>query len=175
MNAGHPIHPVDRLSEHEKCRIYFRRVVDLAAVEGLLPVDRQTPVGCFAFSDAYEEGRSLDEKLHEDLAQFQKDYPDLVMNRHALLDRQYQGAIGRYQQSSATEKREDLIRIGATYRVWPTCVSFVLTYPWDLAGNGKPVRFRHDLPDFTKRRIRRILEDKGIGFGSDLFDFREYP
>ena len=170
MIDRNPIHPVDVLSEQEKCRIYFRRAVDLAVAEGLLPRDRHTPVGWFAFSDAYEEGGRLDKKLRVDLNRFEHDHPQLVKNRHVLLDRRHDGAVERYQQSSAEEKRADLIRIGATYRVWPAGVSFVLTYPWDLAGNGVPVRFRPGLSDFTRRRICRILEDAGIDFDPDRFD-----
>lgn len=170
MTVEDSVHPIDRLSEQEKCRIYFRRVVDLAVAEGMLPRDRHTPVGWFAFSVAYEEGKRLDEKLQDDLHRFEHDHPQLAKDRHALLDERYKGAVGLYKQSSAEDKRADLIRIGATYRVWPTCVLFTLTYPWDLVGNGIPVRFRLDLSDFTKRRICRILEDASIAFDPDRFD-----
>ncbi len=166
-----PAHPVDGLTEHEKCRIYFHRVVDLAVAEELLPPDRHTPVGWFAFSDAYEEGKRLDATLRLELGRFENDHPRLVKNRHALLDLQHGGAVELYQRSSTKEKKADLIRIGATYRVWPTGVSFVLTYPWDLAVNGIPVRFRQDLSDFSRRRICRILTDARIDFGADLFDY----
>ena len=135
-----------------------------------MPPRRDTPVGWFAFSHAYEEGRKLDGRLREDLAHFEQDHPELVKKRHSLLDRRFQGTIKRHQQASPGEKRADLIRIGATYRVWPEGVSFVLTYPWDLEGNGRPVSFRPDLSDFSRRRIRRILEDADIEFSSDLFD-----
>ena len=37
----------------------------------------------------------------------------------------------------------------------------VLTYPWDLAGKGQPVRFRDDLSEFMKRRILEILRRAG--------------
>lgn len=170
MTGDAPIHPVDALSEQEKCWIYFRRVVDLAVAEGLVPGDPRTPIGHFAFSACYTRGRNLDEQLSTELARFEEQYPDVVKSRHAEMDWRYPEVIERYQRSSASEKRDDLIRIGASYRVWPSCTSFVLIYPWDLAGRGRLVTFRPDLPQFTKRRILQILKDAGQPCDFNIFE-----
>jgi hypothetical protein len=44
-----------------------------------------------------------------------------------------------------------------------------LTYPWDLDGKGRIVRFRQDLSDFMKRRIVAILRKAGKLGHSALF------
>jgi hypothetical protein len=74
-----------------------------------------------------------------------------------------------FHNASPEEKASHLIRIGATYAVWPKGTSFVLTYPWDLLGNERPVRFRNDLTEFMKRRIAGVLKQAGRLRNPNLF------
>lgn len=158
MNSESLIHPVDLLTQQDRNRIYFSRVVDLAVVFGLLVPDPNTEIGHFAFSRHYYQGKLLDAELQRALRQFRERYPELVESRKAEQDRIFSGVVEKFQMERDTEKIHDLIIIGATYGVWPVGTSFALTYPWDLDGIGQPVRFRDDLSDFTKRRILEILK-----------------
>ncbi len=155
------IHPIDRLADEDKNRIYFSRVVDLAVASALLIPDPDTEIGHFAFSKHYYHGKQMDRELQEQLSEFRQKYPDLVAGRRAEQDRIFSGAAGMFGIETDSEKIDDLIVVGATYRVWPAGTSFALTYPWDLDGIGRPVRFRSDLSDFTKRRILAILKKAG--------------
>lgn len=164
------IHPVDRLARQDKSRIYYSRVVDLAVVSGLLVPDPSTEVGHFAFSRYYYQGKELDTDLQQALKEFKEQYPDLVTKRRAEQDRIFSGAVERFYNEADTEKIHDLILIGATHSVWPVGTSFALTYPWDLDGEGQPVRFRADLSDFMKRRIVEMLKKAGKLRNPRLFD-----
>ena len=170
MTDLRPTHPVDDLTSEQKCRIYYRRVVELAVLCNLLTSDRDTEIGHFAFSRHYREGRELDLKLQEALRTFTERFPDLVIDRRKQQDEALAGVATAFHQSSNADKLRDLIVIGATYRVWPVGTSFALTYPWDLEGRGHPVRFRSDLPDFMKRRILDILKKAGKLRSPNLFE-----
>jgi hypothetical protein len=169
MNDSIPVHPIEALSSQDKCDVYFSRVVDLAVASGLLDPDPNTEVGHFAFSAHYIRGKELDRWLQSALRELEGTRPDLVSRRRQLQNEASWGAVDDFFGSSDDEKIRGLIVVGASYRVWPTGTSFTLTYPWDSAGNGKPVRFRPDLSDFLKRRILRILKKAGKLRGSNLF------
>ena len=169
MRQAAPVHPADQLALHEKCRIYYRRVVDLAVARGLLTPDPDTEIGHFAFSDSYVQGKILDGKLRAAIRAFEKEYPDAAAERTARRNALLGGTLHRFLESEPEEKIEDLIRIGASYLVWPAGTSFVLTYPWDLSGRGRPVRFRTDLTEFMKRRVVAILKEAGKLSGSPPF------
>jgi len=169
MTDSIPIHPVEALSSPDKCDIYFSRVVDLAVASGLLDPDSNSEVGHFAFSAHYTRGKELDLRLQNALREIEGTRPDLVMCRRELQNKASLGAVEDFFRSSDEEKIRGLIVVGASYRVWPTGTSFVLTYPWDSGGNGKPVRFRPDLSEFLKRRILRILKKAGKLRHSNLF------
>jgi hypothetical protein len=164
-----PVHPADQLALYEKCRIYYRRVVDLAVARGLLTPDPATEIGHFAFSDSYAQGKILDTKLREAIHAFEQEYPHGVAERAARRTALFGEALESFLESEPEEKVEDLIRIGASYLVWPAGTSFVLTYPWDLSGRGRPVRFRSDLTEFMKRRVIAILRRAGKLRGSTPF------
>jgi len=164
-----PVHPVDSLTPERKYRIYYHRVVDLSVASGLLTDDPDTEIGHFAFSSYYQEGGILDEKLGETIARFEDVYPKIAVRRSTRRNRELMGAVERFHASSVEEKIADLIRVGASRKVWPLGTSFTLTYPWDLTGKGRPVRFRDDLTDFMKRRIIKILEETGKLRSSDPF------
>lgn len=170
MTAILPIHPADVLSPEQKCRIYYRRVVDLAVLAGLLMSDPDTEIGHFAFSRHYREGLELDRKLQDALRVFTERFPTVVRHRRQQQDETLMGVATAFQQASHEEKRHDLIVIGATYRVWPVGTSFTLTYPWDLEGRGQPVRFRSNLPQFMRRRILDILKQAGKLRTPNLFE-----
>jgi hypothetical protein len=51
MTSERPEHPVSVLSQEEKYRIYYSRVVDLAVYSSLLTADSNTEIGHFAFCD----------------------------------------------------------------------------------------------------------------------------
>lgn len=161
MKQAAPVHPADQLALHEKCRIYYRRVVDLAVARGLLSPDPAMEIGHFAFSDAYLQGKILDHKLRAAIRSFEEENPEAVAERIARRNRLYGEAVECFVRSRPEEKIEELIRIGASYSVWPAGSSFVLTYPWDLSGRGRPVQFRRDLTDFMKRRVIAILRQAG--------------
>ncbi len=163
------IHPADVLSREEGCRIYYSRVVDLAVVRGLLTPDPNTEIGHFAFSHHYFEGKDSDRMLQQALHDFEEKFPELVIQRKATKDQVFMGAVESFLRADNAEKTEELILVGATHCVWPVGTSFTLTYPWDLDGNGCPVRFREDLTDFMKRRIIVILRKAGKLSHSDLF------
>ena len=162
-------HPVEALSSQDKCDIYFSRVVDLAVASGLLDPDPNAEVGHFAFSAHYYRGKELDRALQSALREFESTRPDLALERRRSQNEASLGAAYDFLRSSGEEKVRGLIVIGASYRIWPTGTSFTLTYPWDSFGNGKPVRFRSDLSDFTKRRILRILKKAGKLRDSNIF------
>ena len=161
MTDSIPMHPVDALTAQEKCDIYFSRVVDLAVAFGLLIADPDTEIGHFAFSRHYTLGKDLDGRLQRALHEFEEKYPERVLERREIQNKEFLGAADEFFASSDQEKMRDLILIGASRRVWPTGTSFVLTYPWDPVGNGQRVVFRPDLTDFTKRRILAILRKAG--------------
>jgi hypothetical protein len=156
-----PIHPVDALSELDKYRIYYFRVVELAVASGLLNRDPDSEIGHFAFSRYYEDGCITLRTLKEKTQCFELEYPKAKLLRISKRDAQVQDAMRAYLSSGIEEQTQDLIRVGASHRVWPTGTSFTLTYPWDLAGNGQIVQFRRDLNDFMKRRIIAILRQEG--------------
>lgn len=156
-----PLHPVDALRPQDKYRIYYHRVVLLAVASGLLPSDPNTEIGHFAFSRYFHEGQELDRSLREAIKEFSERYPDLVLNRREELDDACGGAVSAYLKSEPQDKRQDLILVGASHNVWPVGTSHVLTFPWDLEGNGRPVTFRTDLSDFMKRRVIDILKRAG--------------
>ncbi|MBI5572844.1 MAG: hypothetical protein HY914_23070 [Desulfomonile tiedjei] len=170
MTEIRPPHPVDGLSSEQKCKIYYRRVVDLAVRFGLLRSDPDTEIGHFAFSRHYHEGRALDLKLQTALTTFAERFPELILDRRHDQDEALAGVATVFHQASNEEKLRDLILIGATYRVWPVGTSFALTYPWDLEGRGSLVQFRSDLPDFMKRRIVDILKKAGKLQTPNLFE-----
>ncbi len=151
-------HPIDSLSWSDRCDIYYSRVVDLAALSGLLTRDPMTEIGHFAFSDHYARGKALDRKLQKAIREFEQRHPHVADDRSEERNERFMGVVEDYRSSGDKEKIRDLIRVGASYRIWPTCTSFTLTYPWDLEGNGRPVRFRDDLSPFMKRRILEILK-----------------
>jgi hypothetical protein len=164
------VHPVDKLDQGQKCRIYYSRVVDLAVARGLLTSDQDSDIGYFAFSAYYREGAGLDTRLGKDISVYESLYPDLAFQRKIELNREFLGVVSGFLSEDNEEKINDLIIIGATHCVWPTGTSFVLTYPWDLAGHGQPVRFKKDLSDFTKRRIIDLLKRAGKLWNRNLFD-----
>ena len=164
-----PVHPADALSMEERCRIYYSRVVDLAVARGLLTADPNTEIGHYAFSHHYIAGKDSDLMLQRALHEFEEKFPELVIERKATKDQVFMGAVEGFLRSDSAEKTEELILVGATHCVWPVGTSFTLTYPWDLDGNGRPVRFRKDLTDFMKRRIIVILRKAGKLGHSDLF------
>ncbi len=170
MIDSNAVHPVEALSTQDKCSIYFSRVVDLAVASGLLGSDPNTEIGHFAFSEHYFRGKDLDRRLQIDLRKFEDEHPGAVAHRRELQNEVSLGAVDDFLRSSDEEKIRELIIVGASYRIWPTGTAFTLTYPWDSAGNGKPVRFRPDLSDFMKRRILRILKKAGKLRDSSLFD-----
>ncbi|MEJ2715692.1 MAG: hypothetical protein P8182_00895 [Deltaproteobacteria bacterium] len=172
MKQAAPVHPADKLALHEKCRIYYRRVVDLAVARGLLSPDPATQIGHFAFSDSYAQGKILDNQLRRAIRTFEEENPEAVAERAARRNRLFRGAVEDFIRSRPEEKIEDLIRIGASYSVWPAGTSFVLTYPWDLSGRGRPVQFRPDLTEFMKRRVIAILRQAGKLRGSTPFGAR---
>lgn len=172
MKQAAPVHPADHLALHEKCRIYYRRIVDLAVAKGLLSPDPATEIGHFAFSDSYAQGKILDSKLRTAIRTFEEEYPGVATERAARRNRLFGEAVESFILSPPEEKIEDLIRIGASYSVWPAGTSFVLTYPWDLSGRGRPVRFRPDLTEFMKRRVIAILRQAGKLRGSNPFGAR---
>lgn len=169
MSTTSLVHPVDALTTAEKNRIYFSRVVDLAVAAGLLTPDRDSEVGHFAFSRHYDEGREADQRLQQALQDFRSLHPETDRERRSLKDATFLGAVTVFENESDAEKILDLMRIGASYAIWPTGTSFVLTYPWDLEGNGHPVRFRDDLSEFLQRRVLSILRKAGKLRHQDLF------
>lgn len=169
MTSDYPEHPVERLSQEEKYRIYYSRVVDLAVYSGLLTPDPDSEIGHFAFSRYYEEGKALDQALGKALREFEQKYPELVLQRRTRQTLEHGPAIDEYLASDNVEKFKDLVRVGASYRVWPVGTSFALTYPWDVAGRGRPVGFREDLTPFMKRRIIEILRKAGKLRNPNLF------
>ncbi|HMK36953.1 MAG TPA: hypothetical protein VK463_17900 [Desulfomonilaceae bacterium] len=169
MTSRFPVHPVDKLSADEKCRIYYSRVVDLAVFQGLLLPDPDDEIGHFAFSKYYFQGQDLDTKLRIALRVFEEKFPELILLRRNERDRTFLGTVEEFYRSENEDKLRDLIVVGASHKVWPIGTSFTLTYPWDLAGTGQTVRFRDDLTDFMKRRIVRILKSAGKLRTPDLF------
>jgi hypothetical protein len=169
MTLRLPEHPADRLSSQEKCHIYYSRVVDLAVVYGLLIPDPDTEIGHFAFSRHYYDGKALDGNLTVAIREFEKEYPELVLERRADRNGAFMGAVEAFAREEDSQKVQDLILIGASYAVWPAGTSFTLTYPWDLDGQGRIVQFRRDLSDFTKRRIKEILRKTGKLRNPNLF------
>jgi hypothetical protein len=163
------MHPVDRLSPGDKFRIYYSRVADLAVVRGLLINDAKTEIGHFAFSRYYSAGKDLDGLLQEALHRFKAEHPDLIEKRRESLDKIFAGAVEDYFRGDSDERLELLIRIGASYRVWPTGTSFALTYPWDLDGKERIVQFRSNLTEFARRRIVQVLRKAGKLCSQDLF------
>ncbi len=169
MRFRFPEHPVESLSLSDRCLIYYGRVVDLAVLSGLLTRDPMTEIGHFAFSDHYAKGKTLDRDLREAIREFDRRHAHAARARWEKLNQAFSGVVENYRSSSDREKIQDLIRVGASYRVWPACTSFTLTYPWDLEGNGQPVRFRDDLSLFMKRRILEILRKAGKLHDPNLF------
>lgn len=169
MTCPGPVHPVDALSSQQKCKIYYSRVVDLAAASGLLVPDPDTEIGHFAFSRHYNEGCELDRMLQHALRDFAKHHPDLVSARTYRLDEEFSGVATAFQSSTGPERLRDLILIGASHGVWPIGTSFTLTYPWDLEGRPRPVTFRDDLTEFMRRRILEILRKAGKLRNPQLF------
>jgi hypothetical protein len=163
------IHPADILTREDRCRIYYSRVVDLAVARGLLIPDINSEIGHFAFSHHYFEGKDTDLMLQQAVHEFEQKFPELVIERRAVQDRVFMGAVEDFMRSDVAKKTEELILVGATHCVWPVGTSFTLTYPWDLDGKGRMVRFRQDLSDFMKRRIVAILRKAGKLGHSDLF------
>ncbi|MGB6064973.1 MAG: hypothetical protein WBG50_09195 [Desulfomonilaceae bacterium] len=164
-----PVHPADVLSREERCRIYYSRVVDLAVARGLLSPDPNTEIGHFAFSPHYLQGKDSERALQRALREFEEKYPEVAVERRTKKDQIFLGAVRSFLSSDSAEKAEEIILVGATYCVWPVGTSFALTYPWDLSGKERPVRFRKDLNDFMKRRIIAILRKAGKLGHSDLF------
>jgi len=162
-------HPVDLLSGPDKCRIYYSRVVDLAVASGLLVPDPATDIGHFAFSQYYRDGKQMDLELQAALLEYAGKWPEETENRRKEQDHSSRGAVQEYLRLDNAGKVQDLIVIGASHAIWPTGTSFVLTYPWNLGGTGRPVSFRNDLSEFTKRRVLDILRRAGKLRNSDLF------
>jgi hypothetical protein len=153
-----PICPADLLQDWERHRIYYYRVVNLAVRNGLLDSNPTTEVGHFVFSDYYHQGGQLDADLLAALEDFEARFPKAARERR----RQKAATLGpELHKDDVQEVVLDLIRIGASYAVWPTGTSFLLTYPWGLDGNPRPVTFRADLSDFVKRRVLAILKQTG--------------
>jgi hypothetical protein len=169
MNGSTFIHPVDALTPQDKCRIYFSRVVDLAVFSGLLEPDPDSEIGHFAFSRHYVLGRALDVPLQKALRKFESQHPEMVVMRRSKQNQLLTGVVNEFVHMSDEEKIRNLILIGASYRVWPTCTSFTLIYPWDRDGSRRPVSFRDDLPEFMKRRILKILKKAGKLRNPNLF------
>ena len=169
MNDSTAIHPIEILSPQEKCDIYFSRIVDLAVASALLDPDQESEIGHFAFSAHYIRGKDLDHRFQSALREFEDKHPDLVLERRELQKETSLGAVDEFFSLSDDDKVRELIIIGASRRVWPMGTSFVLTYPWDAAGKGRPVRFRPDLSDFMMRRVLRILKKAGKLRNSNLF------
>lgn len=170
MTSDAPAHPVDSLSWPERCRIYYSRVVDLAAASGLLVPDPDTEIGHFAYSEYYYTGKELDAALQRALEEYRQRFPEAAALRREERNLEFSGAVQDYIQSQDSKKLQDLIQVGASYKVWPTGTSFTLTYPWDLSGRGMQVRFRPDLSYFMKRRIINILRAAGKLRTPRLFD-----
>jgi len=163
------MHPVDLLSGTEKYRIYYSRIVDLAVVSGLLVPDPEDEIGHFAFSSHYREGKRTDRELQAAILRYVQEYPELAKRHRDQQDLCSLGATEDYLRSDNAEKIRQLILVGASQAVWPRGTSFVLTYPWDLDGTGRPVRFREDLSEFMQRRIVDILRRTGKLRNVDLF------
>jgi hypothetical protein len=161
MTFSPPQHPVDLLAPPDKFKIYYSRVVNLAVLSGLLTSDPGTEIGHFVFSDYYYEGIQLDRDLRKALSLFFDEHPDLVTERRAGQNQLFLGAVGDYENSATSQKINELILVGASLQVWPKGTSHTLTYPWDMDGVGRSVRFRPDLTDFMKRRIIEILRKAG--------------
>jgi hypothetical protein len=172
MISTMPIHPADALSQEDKCRIYYSRVVDLAVVSGLLIPDPHTEIGHFAFSRHYYQGEELDRRLRSALIRFEKKQPEIVQERRDIMNQAYMGALEDFLGSDNAERIQELIVVGASRAIWPAGTSFVLTYPWDLTGKGQPVGFRDDLSEFMKRRVLEILRRAGKLSTIHLFDER---
>lgn len=172
MTASIPVHPVDTLAPEETYRIYYSRVVDLAVAQGLLTSDPGTEIGHFAFSRHYTDGKTLDKDLIHSVLEFEAQYPEAAQRRRSEKNRAFMGAVEHYYRAAPEEKVQDLILIGASHSVWPAGTCHTLTYPWDLAGNGRHVRFRDDLPEFMKRRIIQILKKAGKLRNPYLFGHR---
>lgn len=162
-------HPVDALSSSDKCSIYYSKVVDLAVLRGLLQPDPNTEIGHFAFSHHYDKGKRLARDILHAIREFNERHPEVASDRLTRKNEEFLGAVEAYRESSDKDKIKDLIVLGASYRIWPTGTSFTLSYPWDLAGNGHPVRFREDLSPFMKRRIMEILRQAGKLHDPHLF------
>jgi hypothetical protein len=173
MTTRDVVHPADKLTPGDTNRIYYGRVVDLAVFSGLLVPDPDTEIGHFAFSAFYEQGRQLDKALMEEIAEFEARHPEFVKQRRNELNRSFLGAVESFREADNESKIQSLILVGASHGVWPTGTSFTLTYPWDLDGTGRKVRFRPDLSEFTRRRIVEILRKAGKLRSSGLF--RERP
>jgi len=169
MSSSLKIHPADALSHKDKCRIYYSRVVDLAVVSGLLIPDPDTEVGHFAFSRHYYQGKELERKAQSALIEFEKNHPEIAEERRRVRNQEFLGAVDDFLGSDDAEKIQELILVGASHAIWPAGTSFVLTYPWDLAGKGLAVRFRDDLSEFMKRRVLEILRKAGKLRTRDLF------
>lgn len=170
MTSSLQIHPADALSQDDKYRIFYSRVVDMAVVSGLLIPDPGTEIGHFAFSRYYYEGNELDRNLRSAIIEFQERHPEIVRERRAVRNQAYMNAVEDFLDSDNEEKIQELILVGASYAVWPTGASFVLTYPWDPGGGeGEPVRFREDLSEFMKRRVIEILRKAGKLKNPNLF------
>jgi hypothetical protein len=145
-------------------------VVDLAVAWGLLIPDPNSEIGHFAFSQYYYDGKQLDLKLHNDISDYEKNYPELSFERIEELNDRFMGEVSSFLKQANEDKIHDLIILGATYCVWPAGTASSLTYPWGLDGTGIPVRFRTDLSEFTKRRIIEILKKSGKLRNPNLFD-----
>lgn len=130
-------------------------------VQGLLEADPDSEIGHFAFSRHYFTGKKSDFDLQVAIRQFEQGHPKIVGERRDRQDHLFGGIVTAFSKEVHSEKLRDLIILGATYGIWPTGTSFVLTYPWDLDGRGRLVRFRSDLSDFMKRRIIEILKKSG--------------
>jgi hypothetical protein len=169
LSKDEEIHPLDRLRSEEKEKIYFKRVVDLAVWSGFLNPDPNSEVGHFAFSPRYYEGREFEARLAREIIDFETERPELASRIKSRRLAAFN--ISEQEQENWTEKEQarHLILVGASYRIWPTGVSHVLTYPWDDNGHGRPVTFRSDLTEFNKRRVIRILRDAGKLRNPDLF------
>jgi hypothetical protein len=156
-----PIHPLERLSQRDKCKIYYYKVVRLAVAQGLLAPDPDTETGHFAFSAYYRDGEEMDRILMARIERYYRDHPAAAALRRRELDLRLKGAASSFEAMSSEEKIRELVTIGASRLVWPTGTSYVLTYPWRADGTPHVVEFRKDLTDFMKRRVIRILEKAG--------------
>lgn len=163
------IHPIDQLLQGEKYTIYFKRVVDLAVRLGLLENDPNTEVGHFAFSRRYYQGRLLEAKLAEEIIRFEVERPDTIESVKAERHRAYNITEDTGKNWSDKDQIRHLILVGASYKIWSVGVSHALIYPWSISGQARPVTFRKDLSDFTKRRIIKILQEAGKLRNPDLF------